>query len=155
MEYDIVTLEQKTIAGVCARTGNQEPDMEKVIGGLWENFYSQLAPTLPGKLNEKTFGLYTEYQGEHYTVMVGCEIEPSSPMPEGVCTKIIPAGCYARFIVRGNVQKDVAAFWEKLWNMDLERKFTCDFEEYQPGTDMNHAVIHIYIALKESKKGEC
>ena len=44
--------------------------------------------------------------------------------------------------------KDVAAFWEKLWAMDLPRAFTADFEEYQPGGDMQHAEIHIYIALK-------
>ena len=31
---------------------------------------------------------------------------------------------------------------------NILRAFTADFEEYQPGGDMQHAEIHIYIALK-------
>lgn len=147
MDYEIVSLEEKIVAGLCARTGNQEPDMGQVIGGLWEAFYSHAA--VPGKLTQKGIGLYTEYDADHYTVMVGCEVESASSLPESVVTKVIPAGKYAKFIVHGNVQKDVASFWEKLWKMDLNRKFTCDFEEYQPEGDMDHAEIHIYIALND------
>lgn len=36
----------------------------------------------------------------------------------------------------------------QVWNMDLKRKYTCDFEEYQNNSeDMLKQEIHIYIAL--------
>ena len=39
MEYEIVTLEEKIVAGVSARTNNMNPDMGAVIGGLWKRFF--------------------------------------------------------------------------------------------------------------------
>ena len=39
-------------------------------------------------------------------------------------------------------------FWQKVWNMNLDRSFVCDFEEYQAGDDMDNMEIHMYISLK-------
>lgn len=83
-----------------------------------------------------------------YDVMVCCEVEDTTSLPENTDSEIIPSGKYAKFIVHGHVQKAVAEFWMKLWSMNLDGKFTCDFEEYQPGGDMENAEIHIYISLK-------
>ncbi len=65
--------------------------------------------------------------------------------------RTIPAGIYAKFIVHGHMQQAVGDFWGKLWDMPLDRAFTCDFEEYQPGSDFNNAEVHIYLALKSEK----
>ena len=62
----------------------------------------------------------------------------------------IPAGRYAKFIVKGDMHQAVAGFWQQLWEMDLPRSFVCDFEEYQ-NSSMDEAEIHIYIGLKEEK----
>ena len=40
----------------------------------------------------------------------------------------------------------VQEFWEKLWSMDLNRNYKCDFEEYQDG-NMDDAIIYIYISI--------
>lgn len=40
MNYEIVNLEEKTVAGFSARTNNTSSDMGKVIGGLWQRLYS-------------------------------------------------------------------------------------------------------------------
>ena len=40
----------------------------------------------------------------------------------------------------------VARFWQELWEMDLDRAFTYDFEEYQDDS-MEETCIHMYIAL--------
>lgn len=42
----------------------------------------------------------------------------------------------------------VSEFWQKLWNLNLDRSFICDFEEYQ-NADLENAEIHIYIGLKK------
>lgn len=35
MEYKVVLLEEKAIVGLSAMTGNNDPDMGTIIGGLW------------------------------------------------------------------------------------------------------------------------
>lgn len=73
-------------------------------------------------------------------------------MQESVNTtiKIIPKGKYAKFVIVGDVQKSVGEAWSKIWSMNLKRKYTCDFEEYQNNTeDMQNQEIHIYIAIED------
>lgn len=152
MKYDIVTLEEKVAAGLSARTNNNSPDMGSVIGGLWQQFYSDNGAygKINNKANEKSLGIYSDYAGDEkddYTVTAACEVTTAESQPAEVVIKKLPAGKYARFVVEGHMQKAVADFWEKLWTLDLDRSFTCDFEEYQ-NADMEHAVIHIYISLK-------
>lgn len=152
MDYEIVALEEKTVAGLVARTNNSAPDMGAVIGGLWSRFYQEgIYATIPKKVNDKALGIYTDYakdEREDYSVLVACEVEAADNLPNDVQARKIPAGKYAKFVVKGNMQKAVADFWQKLWSLDLPRAFTFDFEEYQ-NDDMEHAEIHIYIALKE------
>ncbi len=153
MKYETVNLEEKTVVGLAARTSNTSPEMGAAIGGLWQDFYGKgIYPSIPHKKSEKALGIYTDYAGaqnNEYTVLVACEVEESkqAELPAGTVSHKIPAGPYAKFIVKGHVQKAVAEFWQELWNMDLPRAYTSDFEEYQNG-DMEQAEIHIYIALK-------
>lgn len=151
MNYEIVNLEEKAVAGVSARTNNNAPDMGQVIGGLWTKFFQEgIFASIPEKKNEKSLGIYTDYAGnekDDYTIMVACETKESIGNLETIEVSRIPAGKYAKFIVTGHVHHAVAAFWEKLWQMDLPRAFTYDFEEYQ-NADMENAEIHIYISLK-------
>lgn len=150
MKYEIVTLEEKIAVGVAARTSTKAPDMGQVIGGLWEKLYGGgIYPTIPGKVNEKALGIYTDYAGEdmsEYTALAACE---TSELPKegefAVCR--IPAGRYARFIVHGDMVKAVAQGWQEIWETDLPRSFQCDFEEYQDDS-MDNAEIHIYVGLK-------
>lgn len=95
-------------------------------------------------------GVYTDYEGgpeDDYCIIVACEIDGSTTAPDGTVFRIIPAGRYARFIVKGELHTAVAAFWQELWTMDLPRTFQYDFEEYQ-NDDNKHAEIHMYISLE-------
>ncbi|MNJ51082.1 GyrI-like domain-containing protein [Paenibacillus bouchesdurhonensis] len=175
MNYEIVYVEEKTVVGLRIRTSNSDPYMSRSIGELWQRFYQEgIYDSIPGKHNDKSIGLYTDYQmgdNDAYDVIVCCEVEGSveAEVKEEVKAetdagtevgrgagadaeleleeKTIPAGKYAKFIVRGHVQQAVAEFWTKLWSMELDRKFSSDFEEYQSGGNMDNAEIHIYIAL--------
>lgn len=152
MNYEIITLKEKIVAGIGDRTNNMSPDMSRIIGGLWNRFYGEgIYMEIPHKTSEKALGIYTDYAGDEkddYTVMAAYEVNERPENTEHLMVKTIPAGRYARFVVTGNMQKAVAEFWEELWKMDLPRAFTCDFEEYQNG-DMEHCEIHIYIGLRE------
>lgn len=151
MNYEIVTLQEKIVMGIAARTNNSAPDMGAVIGGLWNRFYGEgIYEGIPDKADEKAIGLYTDYVGDaadDYTVMVCCAVakEPESSQYE---IRRISAGRYAKFVVKGDMHRAVAEAWQDIWKMDLPRAFACDFEEYQ-NDDMEHTEIHLYIGLKE------
>lgn len=158
MNYEIVYLEEKTVAGLRIRTSNSDPNMSRKIGELWQKFFEAgIFQSIPGKQNDKSIGLYTNYEmdvNHPYDVMVCCEVDAdndalssSLSAASGVESETIAAGKYAKFVVHGHMQQAVAEFWTKLWAMNLDRKYSSDFEEYQSGGDMNHAEIHIYIAL--------
>ena len=82
-----------------------------------------------------------------YTVSAACEVKADAAVPEGMTRTVIPAGKYAKFIVKGNMHEAVGKFWQELWEMDLERSYGSDFEEYQ-NSDMEYAEIHMYIGIK-------
>lgn len=151
MNYEIVNLEEKKVAGIRLRSSNNDPEMGRAIGEAWQNFFGKgIYESIPGRKNEKSIGLYTNYENNEnglYDVMVCCEVKENTDIPDSIDTEIIPSGKYAKFLVKGHVQEAVQEFWMKLWNMDLERRYSGDFEEYQPGNDMNNSEIHIYISL--------
>lgn len=116
---------------------------------------------IPRKINQKSLGIYTEYDGDEgadYTIIAACEVEPDIMSDSFIkqCDKLaenikmikIPAGKYAKFVVKGNMKQAVTAVWQEIWSTELPRSFVCDFEEYQ-NEDMEQAEIHIYIGLTE------
>lgn len=146
MNYEIVNLKEKIVVGVSAITGNSDPEMSKVIGGLWEKLYQGgINPIIKNKANEYAIGLYSDYSADKYCVTAGNEV--SVVENDDLTVKRIPAGKYAKFSVHGHMEKAVADAWGEIWQMDLDRSFTGDFEEYL-SCDVENCDIDIYIALK-------
>lgn len=151
MNYETVYLNSKTVVGLAARTKNTDPDMTAVIGSLWNDFYqNSIYASINNKVNDKALGIYSDYEADangEYNITVACEVEKAEEIPPCTVAKVIPAGKYAKFLVRGHMQKAVAEFWQKLWAMDLNRAYTYDFEEYQD-SNVDEATIYIYISIK-------
>lgn len=146
MNYEIVNLEQKTVVGVSAITGNNDPKMSDIIGGLWDKLYQTgVYEKINNKINEYAIGLYSDYTADKYCVTAGNEVSKADN--DDLIVKVIRAGKYAKFSVHGNMQKAVADAWGEIWKMNLDRSFTGDFEEYL-NCDFENADIDIYIALK-------
>lgn len=146
MKYEIVTLAQKTVVGVSAITGNNDPQMGAIIGALWEKLYQGgVYSKIENKVNDYAIGLYSDYAGDEYCVTAGNEV--SAAQNDDLTVKIIPAGKYAKFSVSGDMEKAVADAWGEIWQMDLPRSFTGDFEEYL-NSDFANCNIDLYIALK-------
>lgn len=154
MEYEVVTLGERTAIGLQARTNNGSPDMQSVIGGLWNRFYTEgIYEAIAGKTNGKALGVYMDYDGKEdgdYTIFVSSELNngETATAPEGAVIRTLPAGRYAKFIVKGDLHQAVGEFWSELWKMELPRAYVCDFEEYQ-NSDMEQSEIHMYIGLKD------
>ncbi len=153
MKYEIVELEERIVEGLEIRTTNQNGQAIHDIGMLWQTFFETgVYHNIENKVNHKTIGLYTDYEKDYtkpYSFVVGAYVHGKIGLKNTV-QKVIPKGKYAKFVIVGDVQKSVGEAWEKIWNMDLKRKYTCDFEEYQNETeDMQNQKIHIYIALED------
>ena len=154
MKYEIVELKEKAITGIRIKTTNQEGKAIQDIGMTWQKLFANgIYEKIPNKVNGKTIGLYTEYEGDYtkpYTFMAGAEVSKEVQTGKEIKSIIIPKGKYAKFVITGDVQNSVGQAWQEIWNMDLKRKYTCDFEEYQNNSeDMQKQEIHIYIALDE------
>lgn len=149
MKYEIVELEEKIVEGIAIKTSNQDAKSIQDIGETWQKLFADgIYEKIQNKVNNKTIGLYTEYEGDYtkpYTFVAGAEVSPKTDN-----CKIIKKGKYAKFVITGDVQNSVGQAWQEIWNMDLKRKYTCDFEEYQNNSeDMQNQEIHIYIALED------
>lgn len=147
MNYEIVTLKEKIVVGVSAVTGNDDPNMGNVIGGLWEKLYQGgVCTAIKNKVNEYAIGLYSDYTANQYCVTAGNEVSKAENTE--LTIKIIPAGTYAKFSAHGHMEKAVADAWSEIWQMELDRSYTGDFEEYL-NCDLEHCDIDIYVALKQ------
>lgn len=154
MKYEIVQLEEKIIQGIRIKTINQDGKAIQDIGMTWQKLFADgIYEKISNKLNNKTIGLYTEYEGDYtkpYIFIAGAEVSKKVEINKEVVTKVIPKGKYVKFVITGDVQNSVGQAWQEIWNMDLKRKYTCDFEEYQNNSeDMQKQEIHIYIALED------
>jgi len=151
MDYEVVYLEEKIVAGIVTRTSNNAPDMGKVIGESWQKFLEEgLYSIIPNKKNNNTIGLYTNYEDKvngTYDVMICCEISKQENLSNEIQMKKIVEEKYAKFVVKGKTKESVGECWTKIWAMDLDRKYTLDFEEYISGGEIDEQKIHIYIAI--------
>lgn len=151
MNYELVQLDKRMVAGLKIRTSNSDPNMSSSIGETWQRFYSEgIYYSIPNKKNDKSMGLYMNYEdgvNGSYDVMVCCEVEDKAELPENAVLECIPSGKFAKFVIHGDTKEAVNEFWTELWSMELDRRYCCDFEEYQGGGNYENAEIHIYISV--------
>ena len=154
MKYEIVELEEKVVQGIRIKTTNQDGKAMQDIGKTWQKLFAEgIYEKIQNKVNNKTIGLYTEYEGDYtrpYVFIAGVEVNQKAESYQEIASKVIPKGQYAKFVIIGDVQNSVGKAWQEIWNMNLKRKYTCDFEEYQNNSeDMQKQEIHIYIAIED------
>ena len=152
MNYQIVTLGPRTVVGLSARMTNQDPACGRTIAGMWEKLFVEgLFFAVPHPADEHSIGLYDAYETDMdgpYDVTIGRAVTDPAGCPAGMVVKSIPAGRYAEFVVRGDIQTAVGAFWTAVWQMPLDRAYTADFEEYWPQVEGEAQEIHIFLSLK-------
>lgn len=152
MNYEIVALPEKVLTGLWVRTGNQEPDMMAKIGGLWQRFFGGDLEKIPNRVGNTYYGLYTNYGKDdksEYDAVACCETDGVQDVSGDMKSIVLPAGKYAKFTFHGDMEKNTGAFWTEVWNTELPRSFTGDFEEYKPCEDHHNAEICIYVALAD------
>ncbi|MGG7437490.1 GyrI-like domain-containing protein [Chryseobacterium arthrosphaerae] len=142
------------VIGIAVRTTNENNQAAKDIPVLWEKFMSEdILNAIPNKIDTVVYSIYTDYEKDHtkpYTTVLGCKVENLDHIPEGMVGKSFEGGNYIRFTPKGNLAEGlVINEWNKIWNMDLGRVFTADFEIYgEKARNPSEAEVDILIAVE-------
>ncbi|WP_079242204.1 GyrI-like domain-containing protein [Chryseobacterium indologenes] len=149
-----VKIEPFKVIGISVRTTNENGQAGKDIPVLWEKMISEdILNSIPNKIDNTIYSIYTDYEKDHtkpYTTVLGCQVENLDNIPEGMVGYSFDGGEYLKFTVNGDLSKDlVINEWMKIWNMELGRIFTADFEVYgEKAQNPSDAQVDIFIAVK-------
>lgn len=142
------------VIGISIKTTNKNQQALQEIGELWGQFMEeQIMNHIPNKVNQIIYSLYTDYEGDHtkpYTAILGCEVENLNMIPKGMVGKSFEGGSYIKMTAAGDLTKGlIAKEWSKIWQMDLDRVYTVDYEIYdQRSQNINNAEVDILIGIK-------
>lgn len=143
------------VIGIAVRTSNENNQAAQDIGLLWERFISEnTLQKIPNKLNDTIISVYTNFETDHtkpYDTILGCPVSSLDFVPEGMNAANIPGGTFAKFVSKGAIAKgSVYRTWVEIWNTDLARTYTADFEVYgEKAKDSTNAEVDIYVAIED------
>lgn len=150
---DIQRIDTFNVIGIAVRTTNENGQSSTDIPALWDTFMSLgLLEKIPNKLDSAIYCLYTDYEKDHtkpYTTLIGCRVAHLGSVPEGMIGKSFPAGNYLKRVAKGNLlQGIVFDEWTKIWQSDIPRAYTTDFEVYgEKAQDPENAEVDIWLAV--------
>ena len=151
---DKVTIEPFKVIGISVRTTNENGQAAEEIADLWGRFMNEkILDAIPNKIDKTVYSIYTDYENDHtkpYTAILGCRVGSLNDIPNGMIGKSVDGGNYVKLSAKGDLMKGlIVNKWTEIWEMDLDRAFTTDFEVFgaksQNPTD---AEIDFLIAVK-------
>lgn len=149
-----VTIEPFNVIGIAVRTTNENGQSGQDIGQLWNKFMSEgIANQIPNKLDSSVFSIYTNYEGDHtkpYDTILGCKVDSLDHIPEGMVGQSFDGGTYGKFVSKGDLTQGVVfGTWTEIWEKDLNRVFTADFEIYgEKAQNPTDAEVDVLVALE-------
>jgi predicted transcriptional regulator YdeE len=149
-----VIIEPFNLIGISVKTTNESGQAVNDIPKLWEKFMSEnKISNIPGKVNDVVYSLYTEYEHDHtgpYTAMLGCKVENLDNIPDGMIGKSFNGGSYLKLTTKGDLTSGlIVNEWMKIWEMDIDRAYTADFEIYdERSANPANAEVDILVAIK-------
>lgn len=157
MTYHTTTLPALTVVGKKIRTTNKNWQCMADINNLWdtiktENVFHQINhPAQPFTI----LSVYTDYPShfdameDDYSVIIGAVVTQTDVVPSDLVIKQIPAAKYAVFSAKGRFDTAIGAAWHQVWNSDIKRTFTSDFEWYDAASTNNEdSIVKVYIAIE-------
>jgi predicted transcriptional regulator YdeE len=141
------------IIGITVRTTNENMQAATDIPQLWNKFMSEnIIALIPNKIDDTIYSIYTDYEADYtkpYTTLLGCKVNSLDNMPEGFTGKSFAGGKYTTFTAKGKLADGIVVQeWMKIWNTDLPRAYTADFEVYgEKAQNPDNAEIDIFIAV--------
>jgi predicted transcriptional regulator YdeE len=147
-------MEEILVIGIAVETSNENGKAALDIPKLWERFLSEhIGQQIPNKISEEIIAIYTHYESDFtgaYTTILGCQVQNLSQIPEGMVGHKIEKQTFTKFEVKGDLTQGIVyQMWVNIWEMDLNRAYTSDFEIYrQTAPNATEAQVDIFIAIK-------
>jgi predicted transcriptional regulator YdeE len=154
MNYIIEYQKKKFFIGLELRTNNEE--CSSAMPAHKEKFFKENVPAkIPNKINDNILALYTDYEGDDtkpYSWILGYEVSSLDEVSKGLVGKVIPESTYAVFTTQGGFPQGLIAAWQAIWQSNLHRSYTSDFEVYRTDFDpQKNPQVKVYIALIDNK----
>lgn len=152
MNYIVEQQNKKLFIGLELRTNNEECSL--AMPAHKDKFFKEnISSKIPNKINGNILALYTDYEGDYtqpYSWILGCEVSSLDQVPEGLVGKIIPESKYAIFTTQGAFPQGLIGAWQNIWESNLPRSYTSDFEVYRSDFDPQHnPEVKVYIAIDD------
>ncbi len=146
------TLEAFHVIGIFVRTTNVHNKALKDIGDLFGNFMGQhIMGKIPDKISDDIYCVYTDYESDYngpYTAIIGCKVSSLNNIPPGLIAKTIPDSKYEVYKSTGKLSISLAKTWEGIWNADINRRYSADFDIYgEKAKDYENAAVDTYVAI--------
>ncbi|TBO43568.1 GyrI-like domain-containing protein [Pedobacter kyonggii] len=151
---DRIDIEPFKIIGISVRTTNENNQAGKDIADLWRRFMNdKILEAIPNKIDNTVYSIYTDYESDHtkpYTTILGCKVANLETVPEGMVGRSFNGGNYIKLSAKGDLMKGlIINKWLEIWQMNLERVFTADFEVFgEKAQNPTVAEIDFLIAVK-------
>lgn len=142
------------IIGIAIQTTNENGQSATDIPLLWNKFMAEgIREKIPGKTEDTMYCVYTNYKKDHtqpYSTILGCKVKDLSVIPYGMVAITVEGGAYIRHTAKGNLLQGVVFNeWVKIWNSNINRSYSADFEVYgEKAQDTVNAEVDIFIAVK-------
>jgi predicted transcriptional regulator YdeE len=143
-----------SIIGIAVRTTNENGQSGKDIPALWQKFMVQgMLEKIPSKIDDTLYCIYTDYESDYtkpYTTILGCKVANIDNVPDGMVVKTFAGGSYTKYTAKGNLMQGIVFNeWVKIWDRDIVRAYTADFEVYgEKAQNPADAEVDIFIAIK-------
>lgn len=150
---EAIRKESFKIIGIKTRTTNENEQASRDIPDLWGRFMNeQVASNIPNKTNDNIFSIYTNYEGNYtkpYDTILACEVSSLEHIPEGMVGMEIAASDYQKYRAEGDLSKGVVYNeWINIWNSDINRKYSADFEIYGiEAQNREDAKVDIFVSV--------
>jgi predicted transcriptional regulator YdeE len=132
--YSIIKKPSQMFVGITCRTSNESHRAPKDIPALWHRFYNEkIASLIPNKASDEIVSLYFDYEKDHtgpYTCLVGCPVTSLENIPASLVAKKLQESLFALYSVKGEFPKVLIAAWQEIWQSDLKRSYSGDYELY-------------------------
>lgn len=149
-----VTIAPFHMIGLAIKTTNTNGQAGDDIAQLWQKFMTEnTLEAIPNKVDNTVYSLYTNYEGDHtqpYTAILGCKVTSLENVPTGMHSQSFEGGEYIQLSAKGNLMEGlIVNQWKEIWNLDLKRKFTADFEVFgEKAQDPTNAEVDFLIAIE-------
>lgn len=148
------TSDEPVIIGMPLRTNPQSAQEE--IPAFWQRVMDGPdGARLPKRDGDaRLYAAYCDYETDgtqSFTMVVGYEVAPGQPVPEGMRRVTVPRGRYARFPVEGDPSQVFWRIWgfiNEEWDGKKDRRYAVDYERYAPESRPTFVRAEVVVGLR-------